>query len=183
MTPRARRNRTGTPSLPQQENLSPELLQQLRKVAVIMSNDRREGEADTSAEINTAHGGRLLEPALTRRNGSLWNRCSTKVDLLVTYSNRFDLREQLQQVVVILSEEASQDNGPDSSADGEVRSATRWWSLRDRFSSEDLQLMIDLYRSGKTAKQVAEEFGVSERSVIRLLRQYGVRREGRDCHS
>jgi len=60
--------------------------------------------------------------------------------------------------------------------DGEVRSATRWWSLRDRFSSEDLQTMIDLYRSGATAKQVAEKFGVSVRSVTRLLRQHGVRR-------
>lgn len=78
MTPRARRNRTGTPSLPQQENLRPELLQRLRKVAVIMSNDRREGEADTSAEIDTetgkALGVRLLEPTLTCWNGSLWGR-------------------------------------------------------------------------------------------------------------
>jgi hypothetical protein len=39
--------------------------------------------------------------------------------------------------------------------------------------------MIDLYRSGTTAKQVAEKFGVSLRSVKRLLRQRGVRREGR----
>lgn len=39
--------------------------------------------------------------------------------------------------------------------------------------------MIDLYRSGTSAKQVAEGFGVSVRSVTRLLRQHGVRREGR----
>ncbi|MGI8648413.1 MAG: hypothetical protein DLM55_12240 [Acidimicrobiales bacterium] len=37
--------------------------------------------------------------------------------------------------------------------------------------------MIDLYRSGATAKQVAEKFGVSERSVTRLLHQHGARRE------
>jgi hypothetical protein len=79
------------------------------------------------------------------------------VDLLVAYSNRSDLREQLQQVAVILLETASQDDEPGSSADSEVRSATRWWSLRDRFSPEDLQLMIDLYRSGMTAKQGAEK--------------------------
>jgi hypothetical protein len=98
------------------------------------------------------------------------------VDLLVAYSNRSDLREQLQQVAVILSEEALQDAGPDSSVGDEVRSVTRWWSLRDRFSSEDLHTMIDLYRSGATAKQVAEKFGVSVRSVTRLLRQHDVRR-------
>jgi transposase len=37
--------------------------------------------------------------------------------------------------------------------------------------------MIDFYRSGATATAVAEKFGVSLRSVKRLLHQYGVRRE------
>ncbi|MGH3852084.1 MAG: helix-turn-helix domain-containing protein [Pseudonocardiaceae bacterium] len=105
------------------------------------------------------------------------------MDLLVAYSNRSDLREQLRKAVAILSEEAQQDGGTDSSPDsGEVRSATRWWSLRDRFSPEDLQTMIDLYQSGTTAKQVAEKFGVSERSVKRLLCQHGVRRDCRVGH-
>ncbi len=36
--------------------------------------------------------------------------------------------------------------------------------------------MIDLYRSGVTAKQVAEKFGVSLRSFKRLLQQRDVRR-------
>jgi hypothetical protein len=69
------------------------------------------------------------------------------VDLLVVYSNRSDLREQLQQAAVILSE-ARQGDEPGSGADGEVCSAPRWWSLRDRFPAEDLQTMIDLYKSG-----------------------------------
>lgn len=98
------------------------------------------------------------------------------MDLLVTYSNRSDLREQLQRVVVILSEEASHDDRLGSSAGGEVHSTTRWWSLRDRFSPEDLHTMIDLYRSGTTAKQIAEKVGVSVRSVTRLLQQHGVHR-------
>jgi transposase len=37
--------------------------------------------------------------------------------------------------------------------------------------------MIDLYRSGTTAREVAEKYGVSLRSIKRLLRQHGVRRE------
>jgi hypothetical protein len=81
---------------------------------------------------------------------------------------------------VIVSEEASQDDEPSSSAGGEVRSVTRWWSLRDRFSPDDLQVMIDLYKTGTTAKQVADKFNVSKRSVTRLLCQHGVRR---DCHT
>jgi transposase-like protein len=78
---------------------------------------------------------------------------------------------------MILIEEASQSDEPGSSADSAVRSATRWWSLRDRLSAEELHTMIDLYRSGATARQVAEKFGVSVRSVTRLLHKHGVRRE------
>ncbi|MGH3832613.1 MAG: hypothetical protein ACRDRS_19595 [Pseudonocardiaceae bacterium] len=93
------------------------------------------------------------------RNGHLiFNARNDLVDLLVAYSNRPDLREQLQRTVVILSEKTRQDDEPDSSPDSEVPSTTRWWSLRDRFSPEDLQTMIDLYKSGATAKQVAEKF-------------------------
>jgi hypothetical protein len=42
---------------------------------------------------------------------------------------------------------------------------TRSRQLRDHFSSEDLQAVIDLYSSGITAKQVAEKFNVNLRSV------------------
>jgi hypothetical protein len=96
------------------------------------------------------------------------------------YSNRSDLLEQLRRVAVILS-----DGGQDDGAGGEVTAVcvtrSRW--LRDRFSSDDLQAMIDLYRSGTTAKQVAEKFGVSLRSVKRLLHRHGVRREGQMKHA
>ena len=55
-------------------------------------------------------------------------------------------------------------------------------SLRDRFSPEKLQTMIDLYRAGTTARQVAEKFEISERSVKRLLHQHGVHRADRRAH-
>jgi hypothetical protein len=51
--------------------------------------------------------------------------------------------------------------------------------LRDRFSSDDLQVMTDLYRSGTTARQVAEKFRGSLSSVKRVLRQHGVHRGAR----
>jgi hypothetical protein len=54
---------------------------------------------------------------------------------------------------------------------------TRPQSMRGRFSADQLQAMIDLYKSGITAKQVTERFGISVRGVTRLLRQYGVRRD------
>ncbi|MGH3807522.1 MAG: helix-turn-helix domain-containing protein [Pseudonocardiaceae bacterium] len=64
-------------------------------------------------------------------------------------------------------------------ADGKVSAyaAIRSRRLRDRLSPGDVKTLIDLYRSGATAKQVAEKFGVSLRSVKRLLHQHGVRRK------
>ncbi len=58
-----------------------------------------------------------------------------------------------------------------------ARSVTRSRRPRDRLSLQDSETMIDLYRSDITAKQVVEKFGVSLRSVKRLLHQHGVRRE------
>jgi DNA invertase Pin-like site-specific DNA recombinase len=92
------------------------------------------------------------------------------------YSNRPDLLEQLRKVAVILSDVSEDDWAGAKVTTGCVIRSRR---LRDRFSSEDLQTMIDLYRLGTAAKQVAEKFGVSLRSVKRLLRERGVGREGR----
>jgi DNA-directed RNA polymerase specialized sigma24 family protein len=90
------------------------------------------------------------------------------------YSNRSDLLEQLRNVAVILSD-VRQDDGAGTKVTPECVIRSRL--LRDRFSPDDLQVMIDLYTLGVTAKQVAEKFGISLRSVKRLLHQHGVRRE------
>lgn len=113
---------------------------------------------------------------LTCQNSSL----NKTVGVTGRYSNRFDLLEQLRKVAAILM-----DDGQYVSASAEVptTSVARLRRLRDRFSSEDLQAMIDLYRSGTTAGQVAEKFGVSLRSVKRLLHRHGVRRDGRATHA
>jgi Helix-turn-helix domain of resolvase len=89
------------------------------------------------------------------------------------YSNRPDLLRQLRKVAAIVS-----DGGQDDSAGVKVTTecVIRSRHLRDRFSSDDLQVMLDLYRSGITAKQVAEKFRVSLSSLKRVLRQHGVHR-------
>ncbi|HKR48483.1 MAG TPA: hypothetical protein VJT72_02685 [Pseudonocardiaceae bacterium] len=56
---------------------------------------------------------------------------------------------------------------------------TRPQSMRGRYSADQLQTMIDLYKSGATAEQVAQTYGFSKRSIKRLLQQHGVRREHR----
>lgn len=101
--------------------------------------------------------------------GVHWGRPLTSVDLLRHYSNRPDLK-----VAVILSHDSEAD---DTGAEVTTESVIRSRRPCDRFSLDDLQTMIDLYRSGVAAKQVAEKFSVSLRSVKRLLRQCGVRRE------
>jgi hypothetical protein len=54
---------------------------------------------------------------------------------------------------------------------------TRPQSMRGRFSADQLQTMIDLYKSGATAEQLAQTYGFGTRSIKRLLQQHGVRRE------
>lgn len=90
------------------------------------------------------------------------------------YSNRPDLLEQLRKVATILSDSRQDDGTGTKVATERVIRSRR---LRDRFSLEDLRIMIDLYRSGTTAREVAEKYGVSLRSIKRLLRQHGVQRE------
>jgi Helix-turn-helix domain of resolvase len=96
-----------------------------------------------------------------------------RVGVAGRYSNRPELLQQLRKAVAIMS-----DGGQYGGTGAEVgpESVIRSRRLRDRFSSEDLQAMIDLYTSGTTAKQVAETFHVSLSSVKRLLHQHGVRR-------
>jgi hypothetical protein len=52
-------------------------------------------------------------------------------------------------------------------------------SMHGRFSADQLQVMIDLYKSGVTAEQLAQTSGFSTRSIKRLLQQHGIRREHR----
>ena len=56
---------------------------------------------------------------------------------------------------------------------------TRSQSMRGHFSADQLQTMIDLYKCGATAEQLAHTSGFSTRSIKRLLQQHSVRREHR----
>jgi DNA invertase Pin-like site-specific DNA recombinase len=50
------------------------------------------------------------------------------------------------------------------------------WNMRDRFSAQDLQEVIDLYISGSTSSQVAQRFGISVSSIKRVLHDHGIRK-------
>ncbi len=99
------------------------------------------------------------------------------IDLLRHYWNRSDLLEQLRKVSVNLAQGAVTSGAPPSSSVEESgRSRSRL--LRHRFSAEELQAMVDLYRFGAPARAVAGKYGISLRSMKRLLHQRGVRRRG-----
>ncbi|MBV9141846.1 MAG: hypothetical protein JO115_13165 [Pseudonocardiales bacterium] len=76
-------------------------------------------------------------------------------------------------MAVILSEGGG-DGGVGVDGEASACGVVRSRRLHDRFSSEDLQVMIGLYGSWITVRPVAEKFGVSLRCVKRLLYQHGV---------
>ncbi|MGH3871311.1 MAG: helix-turn-helix domain-containing protein [Pseudonocardiaceae bacterium] len=63
-----------------------------------------------------------------------------------------------------------------ASEGGHVSEASRSRWLRHRFTAEERQAMIDLYRSGAPARVVAERYGIGVRAVKRLLQTHGIRR-------
>ena len=140
----------------------PDLLEQLRKVAVILSGDREDGAAGMGGEPVTGS---------PTRSYRLRDRFSSE-DLhamIELYGAGATARQVAERFGV------SESSVKRLLRQNTVTRPAR--SLRDRFSPEQLQTMIDLYQAGTTARQVAETFEVSERSVKRLLHQHGVRRE------
>jgi hypothetical protein len=114
-----------------------------------------------------------LSDRLTTRAYGLNKPCL--VDLLRRYSNRADLLEQLGRVSVILSN-SSGGTSVDPSGAGKADEASRSRWLRHRFTADEQQAMIDLYRSGAPARVVAERYGIGVRAIKRLLQTHGVRR-------
>jgi transcriptional regulator of aromatic amino acid metabolism len=50
------------------------------------------------------------------------------------------------------------------------------WRVTDRLSPSDIQVLVESYRTGSTAKVLAERYSVSTTTVKRLLREHGVRK-------
>jgi hypothetical protein len=98
------------------------------------------------------------------------------VDLLARYSNTPDLLADLRTTWRVL-------HGPDDEGDDEPGLGGRYGQERrspekitERLRPADLEALIGHYRAGRTIRQLAEEFLISESSVKRVLREAGVRR-------
>jgi DNA-directed RNA polymerase specialized sigma24 family protein len=50
-------------------------------------------------------------------------------------------------------------------------SGSRPWAIADRLAADDVQAVVDGYRAGRTARELAEKFKISTSSVKRLVRR------------
>jgi DNA-directed RNA polymerase specialized sigma24 family protein len=92
----------------------------------------------------------------------------------MAYSKRLDLLSELVSAV----EHVRVGDGAEPATGRSVRSgqAPRVWRVSDRLDEADLSSLVSCYRSGATARELAERFDISKSSVKRLLRERGIRR-------
>ncbi len=91
-------------------------------------------------------------------------------ELLRRYSNRHGLVTQL--VSVLRRVHAGDQSGP--LAVQSVPPSPRW--LDGRLEAGDRERMAEQYLAGDTASALAERYGISLKSVKRILRELGVRK-------
>ncbi len=88
----------------------------------------------------------------------------------VRYSHTPGRLDDLRKVVEIVRTQSPDE--PDHTRNV-AASRPRQWAMSDRLSPEDVRFIIDLYREGVIAKDVAAKFGISLSSVRRLIRKHG----------
>lgn len=97
------------------------------------------------------------------------------MDLLTAYSKRSGLYEELDRalhrVMVVPAERAS------SVASVNSGSPAGMWRIADRFAAEDVGKIMESYRGGATAKELAREYKVGLTSIKRLIREQRARRK------
>jgi DNA-directed RNA polymerase specialized sigma24 family protein len=92
---------------------------------------------------------------------------------MTRYSNNPTLLDDLKnarQTALAPDEDDEPELGGERRATG-----SRPWAMVDRLSADDIQVVVDGYRAGRTARELAEKFKISISSVKRLVRRAGVR--------
>lgn len=104
------------------------------------------------------------------------------MDLVRAYSKRADLCEELVRTLRNLERVLAADG---SSGPVSVRSSgrsSRDWRVSDRVSDSEVSMIVMAFSRGISKRELAEQYGISESSVKRLLRSAGVRRRSwNDC--
>lgn len=95
------------------------------------------------------------------------------VELVRSYSKRSDLAFGLVKTVKLLAQ-AREQAGERLSVESTGR-VGRVHAVSERLGAETVQKIVDQYRSGVIARELAEDYGISLSSVRRLLRKAGAR--------
>jgi DNA-directed RNA polymerase specialized sigma24 family protein len=99
------------------------------------------------------------------------------VELTHAYSNTPNLLSDLEAARQDIASDDNLSAAWSASNDGPAGSGqARPWSLRRRLSPDAIETLIDRYVTGTTARELAEQHGISVRSVKRLVHDHGAAR-------
>ena len=99
----------------------------------------------------------------------------TWVDLVTAYSKRPELLHDLNETVRQLGRAQADDGNNRTSVRSVPRSTKRPRSLQDRLSDDDQRAIMKRFKAGVLQRQLAKEYGISVRSVGRLLTKWRAR--------
>lgn len=93
------------------------------------------------------------------------------------YSNRLDLCDELGRSVDRLAREQAKEAGGVFECLS-VRSQTppRTWRVVDRLSTEEMDKLMESYRTGTPMQDLITRYGLSKSTIKRHLRERGVKR-------
>lgn len=99
------------------------------------------------------------------------------VELLTNYSNNPATLVDLRTTLKAVSQDDPSDDEP--GLGGVQDRVRRTWAMPDRLTLHGLREVVKLYRSGMTARELADMFAVSLSSIKRILRAGGARKRGK----
>jgi hypothetical protein len=91
------------------------------------------------------------------------------VDLTRAYHNRADLADALVKTMQRLTKAQQAPRRPRASVSSTGRS-DRQWRVSDRLDDADTRLIVKAFEQGTPKWKLAEQYGISESSVKRLVR-------------
>jgi len=99
------------------------------------------------------------------------------VDLIGAYSKRLDLADALVRTLDRLGRAQDQSSQPLNVSVKSTGRSQREWRVADRLTDADVRSLVVAFQSGTPKWKLAEQYGISESSVKRLVRKHRADRE------
>jgi predicted DNA binding protein len=93
------------------------------------------------------------------------------VDLVTAYSKRPDLADSLVRAVQQIERARDRASGQTVSVRSTAKSG-RQWRVADRLADADIRVLVAAFERGTPKWKLAEQYGISESSVKRLVRKH-----------